>query len=142
MDLGDLLWERRPYDRWQAYFQTKLANLLFTFELDRRLGPPGRRPAALAAHPGGSRTSLGHNGRRLDQPALPLWSLFCQSAASGPSASSGRPPTRRRRAASTTARSCRSGAAPIRERPSRQARDPQLAAGLWERSEALTGTRL
>jgi hypothetical protein len=29
---------------------------------------------------------------------------------------------------------------PIRERPSRQARDPQLAAGLWEQSEALTGS--
>ncbi len=31
------LWERRPYDRWQSYFQSKLANLLFTLELDRRL---------------------------------------------------------------------------------------------------------
>jgi hypothetical protein len=31
---------------------------------------------------------------------------------------------------------------PVRERPSRQSRDPGLAAALWERSEALTGTRL
>src|SRR2546430_112794 len=56
VDLADLQWERRPYDRWQAYFQSKLANLLFTAELDRRLRAAESTTSALAAHPGGSRT--------------------------------------------------------------------------------------
>jgi len=52
----DLQWERR-YNRVQAYGQAKLANLLFTYELQRRLAPH-RTTIATAAHPGGSNTEL------------------------------------------------------------------------------------
>jgi NAD(P)-dependent dehydrogenase (short-subunit alcohol dehydrogenase family) len=52
----DLQWER-SYNRVAAYGQAKLANLLFTYELQRRLAPQGTTIAA-AAHPGGSRTEL------------------------------------------------------------------------------------
>ena len=83
VDLDDLMWERRPYDRWQAYFQSKLANLLFTLELDRRLRAAGATTSALAAHPGGARTSLGHNGRGWTSRLVPLWSPFVHSAAVG-----------------------------------------------------------
>src|SRR5262245_37353357 len=38
VDLDDLNWEHRRYRRWLAYEQTKVANLLFTYELARRLG--------------------------------------------------------------------------------------------------------
>jgi NAD(P)-dependent dehydrogenase (short-subunit alcohol dehydrogenase family) len=55
----DLQWERR-YSRVGAYGQSKLANLLFTYELQRRLAPHGTTIAA-AAHPGGSRTELTRN---------------------------------------------------------------------------------
>ena len=55
----DLQWERR-YNRVAAYGQAKLANLLFTYELQRRLAPHGTTIAA-AAHPGGSRTELSRN---------------------------------------------------------------------------------
>ncbi|AMU69130.1 SDR family NAD(P)-dependent oxidoreductase [Mycobacteroides abscessus] len=58
----DLQWER-DYDRVAAYGQSKLANLLFTYELQRRLA--GTNTAALAAHPGGSNTELARNS--------PLW---------------------------------------------------------------------
>jgi len=58
--LDDLNWERRRYDRFRAYFQSKLANLLFAFELDRRLGRAGAPAESLAAHPGGVRSNLGH----------------------------------------------------------------------------------
>src|ERR1700682_2483411 len=55
----DLQWER-SYGRGAAYGQSKLANLLFTYELQRRLAPRGTTIAA-AAHPGGSNTELMRN---------------------------------------------------------------------------------
>jgi NAD(P)-dependent dehydrogenase (short-subunit alcohol dehydrogenase family) len=61
--LGDPTARPRPYLRWIAYSQTKLANLLFTFELDRRLRETGSSVSALAAHPGYAGTHLVANGR-------------------------------------------------------------------------------
>jgi NAD(P)-dependent dehydrogenase (short-subunit alcohol dehydrogenase family) len=55
----DLQWDRR-YSRVGAYGQSKLANLLFTYELQRRLAPHGTT-IAVAAHPGGSNTELMRN---------------------------------------------------------------------------------
>jgi NAD(P)-dependent dehydrogenase (short-subunit alcohol dehydrogenase family) len=54
----DLQWER-DYSRVRAYGQSKLANLLFTYELQRRLA--GTNTIAVAAHPGGSKTELTRN---------------------------------------------------------------------------------
>ena len=51
------------YSRWHVYGQTKLANLLFTFELDRRLRQAGTPVRALAAHPGLAGTHLAVNGQ-------------------------------------------------------------------------------
>ncbi|HEX7136146.1 MAG TPA: oxidoreductase [Iamia sp.] len=62
IDLHDLTYERRRYVRWLAYGETKLANLLFAFELDRRLRATGSTVASLAAHPGLARTRLGRRG--------------------------------------------------------------------------------
>jgi NAD(P)-dependent dehydrogenase (short-subunit alcohol dehydrogenase family) len=59
--LDDLNWNRRRYDRWRAYGQSKLANLLFTLELQRRLAEAGSEVRAVAAHPGYSRTNLQHH---------------------------------------------------------------------------------
>lgn len=53
----------RRYSRWHVYGQTKLANLLFTFELDRRLRRAGIPVRALAAHPGFAGTHLAVNGQ-------------------------------------------------------------------------------
>jgi NAD(P)-dependent dehydrogenase (short-subunit alcohol dehydrogenase family) len=65
IDFDDLNWERRPYSRWRAYGQSKLANLLFTAELQRRLAAAGSRVLANAAHPGYAATNLQfHSGRR------------------------------------------------------------------------------
>ena len=61
LDLDDLNWHTRPYDTSQAYSDSKLANLLFTFELQRRLTAGGSRVRAMAVHPGMVRTNLfGH----------------------------------------------------------------------------------
>lgn len=58
VDFDDLRAEQ-GYDAQARYGQSKLANLLFTFELDRRLRASGSRVRALAAHPGIARTELG-----------------------------------------------------------------------------------
>jgi NAD(P)-dependent dehydrogenase (short-subunit alcohol dehydrogenase family) len=66
-----------------AYGQAKLANLLFTYELQRRLAPRGTT-IALAAHPGGSRTELTRNlPRLLERIATPVLNPLMQDAASG-----------------------------------------------------------
>jgi NAD(P)-dependent dehydrogenase (short-subunit alcohol dehydrogenase family) len=54
---------RRRYSRWGVYGQTKLANLLFAFELDRRLRRAGLPALSLAAHPGLAGTHLAVNGQ-------------------------------------------------------------------------------
>ena len=58
ISLKDLNWKSRPYLAWPAYGQSKLANLLFTKELQRRLDPAGSPLRAPAAHPGYSATNL------------------------------------------------------------------------------------
>ena len=58
ISLKDLNWKSRPYLAWPAYGQSKLANLLFTSELQRRLDAVGSPIRAQAAHPGYSATNL------------------------------------------------------------------------------------
>ena len=66
VNLDDLNWRARPYSPWRAYGQSKLANLLFTSELQRRLKQAGSPIRALAAHPGYSATNLqSHTGPTL-----------------------------------------------------------------------------
>lgn len=66
IDFEDLNWERRPYSAWRAYGQSKLANLLFTSELQRRLAAAGSSVIANAAHPGYAATNLQfHSGHRM-----------------------------------------------------------------------------
>ena len=81
IDFDDLHAER-GYNRIAAYGRSKLANLLFTYELQRRLEQAGAKTIALAAHPGGSNTELGRHmpGGRLLRP---LMGLIAQSAAMG-----------------------------------------------------------
>jgi NAD(P)-dependent dehydrogenase (short-subunit alcohol dehydrogenase family) len=66
IDFDDLNWERKPYKAGRAYGQSKLANLLFTAELQRRLTAVGSDVLATAAHPGYASTNLQfHSGRRI-----------------------------------------------------------------------------
>jgi NAD(P)-dependent dehydrogenase (short-subunit alcohol dehydrogenase family) len=58
MDFADLHWERKTYKPNPAYGQSKLANLLFTYELQRKLAAAGRDIIAVAAHPGWTETNL------------------------------------------------------------------------------------
>lgn len=80
----DLQWEH-GYDRIAAYGQSKLANLLFTYELQRRLAAsPEAKTIAVAAHPGGSNTELARNVPGIFQPLKAvLGPVLFQSAAMG-----------------------------------------------------------
>jgi NAD(P)-dependent dehydrogenase (short-subunit alcohol dehydrogenase family) len=64
IDFDDLNWERRPYKAWRAYGQSKLANLLFCAELQRRLSAAGSTVLSNAAHPGYASTNLQFHSER------------------------------------------------------------------------------
>lgn len=83
IDFDDLQ-STRSYGRHRAYAQSKLANLMFTYELQRRLELSGADTAAVAAHPGGSATELTRNSPPLVRTLFPvIGPLINQSAAMG-----------------------------------------------------------
>ena len=59
IDFDDINFERRPYSPWKAYSQSKLANLLFMLELQRRFERAGVQAISVGAHPGMSGTNIG-----------------------------------------------------------------------------------
>ena len=69
IDFDDPHSERR-YHRWKVYSNTKLANLLFMFELGRRAAAAGLELRSVAAHPGLARTNLQATGPRMDGSRL------------------------------------------------------------------------
>jgi len=144
----DLQSERR-YRKWDAYGQSKLANLLFTYELQRRLVGAGARAIAVACHPGYSATNLQAAGPRMaETPVMErlmgvMNRLFAQSAAMGAL------PT----LYAATAPDVHGGdyigpdgpgeawGHPRKVRASARARDADAARRLWDESEVLTGVR-
>ena len=58
IDFDDLNWEKRNYAQWTAYGDSKLANLYFTYELDRKLKEQGINTVVTASHPGWTATEL------------------------------------------------------------------------------------
>ena len=144
IDLDDLNWERRRYRRWPAYGQSKLANLLFTMELERRLTEAGSPVKALAAHPGWAATNLqGRSGVRvLDAAMRAANRFFAQSDAMGAL------PTLYAAAEDLPGGSYvgPDGRGEQRGHPtlvgrSAAAQDAEVARRLWERSEELTGVQ-
>jgi NAD(P)-dependent dehydrogenase (short-subunit alcohol dehydrogenase family) len=85
IDLDDLNWERRAYKPWVAYSQSKLANLLFVLELQRRLTEAGSAVRAIGVHPGYAATNLqGHTGNRVADFLTPVVNrLVAQSDTKG-----------------------------------------------------------
>jgi NAD(P)-dependent dehydrogenase (short-subunit alcohol dehydrogenase family) len=141
--LDDLNWERGRYGRWRAYGQSKLANLLFTLELQRRLADAGSSVRAYAAHPGYASTNLqGHTGSALQHGLMSVTNrLLAQSPEMGalptlfaatqdlPGAAYVGPdgPQEQR-------------GHPTLARRTKAALDAETARRLWELSERLTGT--
>ncbi len=132
IDFDDLQGEQR-YSGWRAYAQSKLANILFTEELARRL--EGTGVTANCLHPGVIRSGFGKNGRGLMRLGWILAGPFLASPEKGAEtivylASSPE-------VAGVTGKyfyRCREASAPA------AAHDRLLAASLWDVSEELTGT--
>jgi NAD(P)-dependent dehydrogenase (short-subunit alcohol dehydrogenase family) len=80
----DLNWDHGRYSRWGAYGQAKLANLLFTYELQRRLAAAGSGRSAMAAHPGYASTNLQAHTESIQSTMMSLSNrVFAQSAQMG-----------------------------------------------------------
>ena len=145
IDFDDLNWERRRYRPWRAYGQSKLANLLFTGELQRRLTEAGSTVKATAAHPGYAATNLqSHSGSRVVAFAMKQLGnrLLAQDAAGGAL------PTLYAAVADIPGGSFAGPSGPfglgLRGAPtlvgrSAAASDEQVARRLWTVSETLTG---
>jgi protochlorophyllide reductase len=132
----------RHYRRWPAYSHSKLANLLFTAELHRRLTDAGAATIAVAAHPGTSDTDLGTEGSGpFNLPIRRLFPLVSQSplAGAGPMLRAVTDPNMR--GGEFYGPRFLTRGAPVRETPSRAARDMRAARWLWDVSEALSGVQ-
>jgi NAD(P)-dependent dehydrogenase (short-subunit alcohol dehydrogenase family) len=137
------------HSTWVAYGTSKLANLLFTFELDRRLRASGLPTLALAAHPGWTRSNLAGTGAALGNSRVRRRLGRAAGSTFGQSAAGGALPV----LCAATSTSVHSGqylgpahllgvyGPPRLARASRRARNAALAAALWDESESLTGVR-
>lgn len=141
--LDDLNWEQPgSYDRWKAYGQSKLANLLFTSELQRRLTAAGSDVIATAAHPGWASTHLqGNTGSRLQTVLMAIGNrVLAQSDEAGAL------PTIHAAVADIPGDSYVGPDGPLESRGKPElvgrkdtAKDAAVAAALWTLSEELTG---
>ncbi len=142
----DNLGGERRYFRWRAYAQSKLANLLFALELDRRLRAAGSSVKSLAAHPGYSATNLQSSGPPTVDALLmaPVNRFYAQSDEMGAL------PTLYAATVSGLEGGTYIGPDGVGEMrgyprpvaPNGTARDEALARRLWEVSEELTGVRI
>jgi NAD(P)-dependent dehydrogenase (short-subunit alcohol dehydrogenase family) len=135
----DDLQSERSYDPMRAYAQSKLANLLFTRELTRRLAAEGATAFSAAAHPGSTRTELQRHSRLMAAAVA----LVSQPPAQGALPS----------LHAATALDVRGGeyfgpsrafgmlGPPARARSSPRSTDAAVARRLWDVSEELTGVR-
>jgi NAD(P)-dependent dehydrogenase (short-subunit alcohol dehydrogenase family) len=140
ISLKDPNWQSRPYSAWLAYGQSKLANLLFTSELQKRLDAGGSAVKSQSAHPGYSHTGLqGHSESALTNAMLSFGNQLATDADFGarqtlyaasqdlPGNSFIGPKFTMRGPTGPTPRS------PL-------ARNAKTATALWDLSEQLTGT--
>ncbi|HEY1075810.1 MAG TPA: oxidoreductase [Fontimonas sp.] len=147
LDFDDLNYQRRRYNKWIAYGNSKLSNLYFTFELNRRL--LGQGITVAAAHPGYSDTNLQYAGPALEKSAFGTWLMKVGNGIFAQPAELGALPS----LYAATAEDVNGGDyigpdgfQQIRGYPRKVgcrklARDSGIAARLWQVSEELTGVK-
>jgi NAD(P)-dependent dehydrogenase (short-subunit alcohol dehydrogenase family) len=142
VNFDDLQSERR-YQRWTAYGQSKLANLLFMMELQRRLDAAGSSLRSVAAHPGYAATGLQSHTQSVQDQIMSVANLvLAQSAAMGAL------PTLYAATEDVPGAAYVGPGGLLEQRGHPQlvnmsgaAKDPEAASRLWEASEELTGVR-
>ncbi len=147
INLTDPNFERRRYNPWTAYGQSKLADLMFAYELQRRLLLAGSRVRSLAAHPGYSSTNLqshlGPRWTRRAQDALARVSPFVQSsqAGAGPTLYAATAPDLPGGSYVGPSGPAEMTGPPRIVGSSRSSHDRSTQRALWELAERLTGVR-
>ena len=142
IDLQDLNWDHRRYQRWQAYGQSKLANLMLTYQLQRRFTAAQSNRKALAAHPGYAATNLqSHTDSIQDRLMSVTNRLVAQSAQMGalPALYAATFPTVPGGSFVGPDRLFEQRGHPKVVRSSRRSYDEAQAVALWGLSETLTG---
>lgn len=141
INLDDPNWRHRRYSRWPAYGQSKLANLLFAYELDRRLSAAGSTVKSLAAHPGYASTGLQGHTQSIWDRVMDVGNLFAQSAEMG-----ALPELYAATVPDLPSGSYIGPDGPFEQRghpklveSNRKSHDRAVAASLWGESERLTG---
>jgi NAD(P)-dependent dehydrogenase (short-subunit alcohol dehydrogenase family) len=139
IDFDDLNFTRKPYKDMDAYGKSKLAVLMFTFELDRRLKQAGAKAIATVSHPGYTATNPDYGSfflrlmTRLMAQAPAMGALPALYAATSPDVRGGDyigPDGFKQLSGYPVKVDCRP-----------EARDPKLAARLWSLSEQLTSVK-
>jgi NAD(P)-dependent dehydrogenase (short-subunit alcohol dehydrogenase family) len=137
LDFDDLNWENRSYSKWSAYGDSKLANLYFTYELQRKFEQNNYGTIAAAAHPGGTNTDLARHNF--------LMNIF--AGILGQSPEMGAMPTVR----AATDENVKGGeyygpdgfgefyGNPVKVDSNRLSKDEMIAKRLWKVSEEMTG---
>ena len=148
MHWDDLQWER-SYRKWRAYGQSKLANLLFTYELQRRLVAAGAGLISVACHPGYAATNLQAAGPRMQESSIGEAVVEFANRLLAQSAAMGALPT----LYATTAPDIRGGdyigpdrlgeqwGHPKKVRSNARSHDLEAQRRLWDISEHLVGVR-
>ena len=145
MQFDDLQWEHTPYDKSRAYGQSKLANILFTYEMGRRLRARGLDVKAVACHPGLADTNL-----HLDRATMKRsWFIRYAGPLMGQSAAMGAFPE----IYAAVGADIQSGdyigpsgfmgarGLPKKVCSNERSHDVEVAKRLWDESSALTGVR-
>jgi len=140
----DLQWEKK-YDRWGAYAQSKLANLLFAYELQRRFAETGIKAISVSCHPGYAATNLQYAGPQMEGSAFALWLSRMGNALFAQKQDMGALPTLFAAVAAEVNGCDYIGPAggmrgyPQKVKSNNKSYDESLAKRLWTVSEKLTG---
>ncbi len=140
IDFEDLGAEQR-YDQQTRYQQSKLANLLFMYELDRRLSATDSPTIAVACHPGIASTELARHLPKILTLAMPLVKILFNSPAQGawPTLMAATSPDIRGGDYTGPSRLGETSGKAEKVESTKRAKDPELAARLWDVSVDMTG---